>query len=284
MTRNTVKPQPTPLQPNQAITRDLREWIASQTAQGFDYATVFQAIVTAGWSHQTATEALSASQPTAPLPVPWPALAASCLSLDAGDKQVSVATVMRAPDLLVFENFLSEAECLELIAAAAPRLMRSQTVSLETGGEEVNAARTSDGMFFTRAENAIVARIEARIARLLDWPVENGEGLQVLRYRPGAEYKPHYDYFDARDAGTPLLLARGVQRVATLIIYLKEPEAGGATVFPDLDLQIAPKRGQAVFFSYPQALPSSLSLHGGDPVTGGEKWIATKWLRQHEFI
>ena len=284
MTRYTVKLQPTLLQPNQAITRDLREWIASQTAQGFDYATVFQAIVTAGWSHQTATEALSASQPTAPLSVPWPALAASCLSLDAGDKQVSVATVMRAPDLLVFENFLSEAECLELIAAAAPRLERSQTVSLESGGEEVNAARTSDGMFFTRAENAIVARIEARIARLLDWPVENGEGLQVLRYRPGAEYKPHYDYFDLAESSTRAILARGGQRVATFIMYLQAPVQGGATVFPDVRLQVVPQRGHAVFFSYSQAHPCSHSLHGGMPVLAGEKWIATKWLREKEFV
>jgi len=72
--------------------------------------------------------------------------------------------------------------------------------------------------------------------------------------------------------------------VATLIIYLAEPGAGGATVFPDLGLQVTPKRGQAVFFSYAEPIPASLSLHGGEPVVTGEKWIATKWLRQHEFV
>lgn len=283
MMRDTVRLRPTPLQPNQAITRDLREWIASQTAQGHGHSTVFQAMLDAGWSHQTATEALSASQPTAPLAVPWPALAETHLSLDAGDRQVNVATVMRAPDLLVFENFLSEDECVALIAAAAPRLERSQTVALDTGGEEINAARTSDGMFFTRGENAIVARIEARIARLLGWPLENGEGLQVLRYRPGAEYQPHYDYFDPAEPGTPAILARGGQRVATFIMYLQAPAQGGATVFPDVRLQVMPRRGHAVFFSYSQAHPCSHTLHGGMPVLGGEKWIATKWLREKEF-
>ncbi len=284
MMRDTVRLRPTPLQPNQAITRDLREWIASQTAQGHGQATVFQAMLEAGWSHQTATEALSASQPAAPLAVPWPVLAETHLSLDAGDRWVNVATVMRAPDLLVFENFLSEAECLALIEAAAPRLERSQTVALDTGGEEINAARTSDGMFFTRGENAIVARIEARIARLLGWPLENGEGLQVLRYRPGAEYQPHYDYFDPAEPGTPAILARGGQRVATFIMYLQAPEQGGATVFPDVRLQVAPQRGHAVFFSYSQAHPCSHTLHGGMPVLAGEKWIATKWLRENEFV
>ena len=105
----------------------------------------------------------------------------------------------------------------------------------------------------------------------------------VVRYREGGQYLPHYDYFDPSEAGTPALLSRGGQRVATLIIYLQSPEAGGATVFPDLKMEVAPQRGHAVFFSYPQAHPASLSLHGGAPVLQGEKWIATKWLRQHAF-
>ncbi|MDQ3271200.1 MAG: 2OG-Fe(II) oxygenase, partial [Pseudomonadota bacterium] len=133
-------------------------------------------------------------------------------------------------------------------------------------------------------ETGLVATIEARIAKLLDWPVENGEGLQVLRYGPGAEYKPHYDYFDPAEAGSATILARGGQRVATLIMYLQEPVEGGATVFPDLRLQVVPRRGSAVFFSYSQAHPSSQSLHGGMPVLAGEKWIATKWLREREFV
>ena len=90
--------------------------------------------------------------------------------------------------------------------------------------------------------------------------------------------------FDPAEAGTPALLTRGGQRVATLIMYLAEPVAGGATVFPQLGLQVAPKLGQAVFFSYVAPEPASLSLHGGAPVLEGEKWIATKWLRQGEFV
>lgn len=267
---------------HQAITRELRDWIAAQTADGHGREAVLQAMLAAGWSHQAASEALTETPPAA-VPVPWPVAAASSLRLDAGDRQVAISTVMRAPDLLVLENLLDTDECLALIAAARPRLQRSLTVALETGGEEVHDDRTSDGMFFTRGETGLVARIEARIAKLLDWPVENGEGLQVLRYGPGAEYKPHYDYFDPAEAGSATILARGGQRVATLVIYLQEPEQGGATVFPDLRLQVAPRRGSAVFFSYAQAHPCSQTLHGGMPVLAGEKWIATKWLRERQF-
>jgi prolyl 4-hydroxylase len=48
-------------------------------------------------------------------------------------------------------------ECDALIEAAKPRLARSLTVATKTGGEEVNADRTSKGMFFQRGEGELVA-------------------------------------------------------------------------------------------------------------------------------
>jgi len=162
--------------------------------------------------------------------------------------------------------------------------VRSETVVNETGGNEVNAARTSDGMFFGRGESALCQRIEARIAALLNWPLVNGEGLQVLHYRPGAEYKPHHDYFDPAQPGMAAVLKRGGQRVGTLVMYLNTPLQGGGTVFPDVQLEVAPIKGNAVFFSYERAHASTRTLHGGAPVIAGDKWVATKWLREGEFI
>src|SRR5256885_13256559 len=71
-------------------------------------------------------------------------------------------------------------------------------------------------MFFQRGETGIVSQLEERIARLLRWPLDHGEGLQVLHYGPGAEYKPHHDYFAPGEPGTPTILKRGGQRVGTL--------------------------------------------------------------------
>ena len=110
-----------------------------------------------------------------------------------------------------------------------------------------------------------------------------GEGLQVLHYRPGAEYRPHHDYFDPKHGGTAAVLARGGQRVGTLVMYLNTPARGGATTFPDVALEVAAIKGNAVFFSYDRAHASTRTLHGGGPVVEGEKWVATKWLREREF-
>ena len=215
------------------------------------------------------------------LPGPLPADAGA--SLDGGDKWVEVLWRRAAPEVVVFSNLLNPGECEALMEQARPRLSVSLTVDVATGDQLLHAARTSEGMFFERSESDVVHRVENRIAKLLRWPVKNGEGLQVLRYSPGGQYLPHYDYFDPLEAGTPRLLGRGGQRVGTLIMYLHSPEAGGETLFPDLNVQVTPMRGRAVFFSYAEPDASSLSLHGGAPVLAGEKWIATKWLRQDVF-
>ncbi len=280
----------------QKVTPQLRQWIVEQAQAGHGAEAVLKAMLAAGWQEDVAVEAMEgtlrghleeqAVQQGLPpaLPVPDPELDESPLYIDAGDRRVHVLQVMAMPRIVVFGGLLSDVECEELVELARPRLARSLTVATQTGGEEVNQDRTSNGMFFQRGENELVQRIEARIARLVNWPVDHGEGLQILQYGPGAEYRPHYDYFDPDQPGTPTILKRGGQRVGTLVMYLAEPEKGGGTVFPDVHLEVAPKRGNAVFFSYERPHPSTRTLHGGTPVRVGEKWIATKWLRERPFV
>jgi prolyl 4-hydroxylase len=279
----------------QQITPHLRQWIIEQAQAGSRPEAVLHAMLASGWSEDVAVEAMETTlrghleqraveQGLAPaVSVPQPRLDDSPLYLDAGDRRVCVLQAMYHPRVVVFGGLLSDQECDQLIELARPRLARSLTVQTRTGGEEVNQDRTSEGMFFARGENELIARVEARIAALVDWPVENGEGVQVLRYTPGTEYKPHYDYFDPNEPGTPSILRRGGQRVGTVVMYLGEPEKGGGTSFPDVHLVVAPKRGNAVFFSYERPHPSTRTLHGGTPVLAGEKWIATKWLRERRF-
>lgn len=277
---------------SQPISPELREWLVSQLAAGHSVPALRASMRAAGW--QDAATDLALAQLEAGFPhvevarprrteMPGPDLEGAPLYIDAGDRRVQVLQTMRHPRVVVFGNLLSPEECEGLIAAARVRLARSLTVETRTGGEVLNVDRTSEGMFFERGENDIVTRLEQRIAALLRWPVEFGEGLQILRYAPGAQYRPHYDYFDPGEPGTPTILKRGGQRVATLVMYLQEPGQGGATTFPDVGLEVAPVRGTGVFFSYEEPDPATRTLHGGAPVLAGEKWVATKWLREREF-
>ncbi|MCE2916224.1 MAG: 2OG-Fe(II) oxygenase [Rubrivivax sp.] len=295
----------------QGVTDELRRWIIDQAEAGCRPQDVLAAMQKSGWHEDVAmaameetltahlarrqrekaspagpaetTPASSAVPAQQPVPVPEPDLKGGASWLEVEGHRLSVVMTMRQPRVIVFGGLLSDAECDGLIEQARPRLARSETVDTRTGDSEVNVARTSDGMFFERGESPLIQRIERRISLLLGWPVLHGEGLQILHYRPGAEYKPHHDYFDPAHSGTPRILQRGGQRVGTLVMYLNTPEAGGATTFPDVGLEVAPVRGNAVFFSYDRAHPDTRTLHGGAPVVAGEKWVATKWLREGEF-
>ena len=284
---------------NQTVTDDLRKWIVEQAEAGCRPDDVLKAMTTAGWNEEVALEAMEDTlrarldelgprkarvelPPGVPVPHPDHDETKGPL-IDVDGHVVRILTTMTEPRVVVFGGLLTEAECDGMVALAAPRLARSETVDNATGGSEVNAARTSEGMFFERGETPLIDQIERRIAALVRWPLKNGEGLQILRYRPGAEYKPHHDYFDPVHPGTARILERGGQRVASLVMYLNTPAGGGATTFPDVGLQVAPVKGNAVFFSYDKAHVSTKTLHGGAPVTAGEKWVATKWMREGEF-
>jgi prolyl 4-hydroxylase len=280
-------------QPN--LTPVMAQWLIEQASAGRPPQEVLDAMLAQGWSEQDAIDAIetvvrehveqrAAAQGMPPAnAVPSPVGFNDVAGIDAGDRHVQVLMNLLLPRVTLFGGLLSDAECDGLCELAGKRLRRSTTVDPASGENFVHPARTSDSMFFSRGETALCATIEARIARLLEWPVERGEGLQVLRYGVGAEYKPHYDYFDPQAPGTEVVIQRGGQRVASLVMYLNTPERGGSTAFPEAHFEVAAVKGNAVFFSYDRPHPVTRSLHAGSPVLAGEKWIATKWLRQYGY-
>ena len=190
------------------------------------------------------------------------------------------------PLVYVCDRFLKDQDCDHLIALGAPSLKRSTVVNPDGAVSLIDSRRTSLGMFlpfFTQDE--VVLNIHRRIAEVTSIPEENGESMQILYYGEGAEYRPHYDYFDPKTPGGLFHYRRGGQRVASFIIYLNTPEAGGETVFPRVHLKITPEKGKALLFYNVDAMGAEdpMSFHGGAPVLKGEKWIITRWLRESTF-
>jgi prolyl 4-hydroxylase len=275
------------------LNADLRRWLQISIEAGHDREVLQKALLEAGYDGDFARQAVEAAlarlRPAAarraPSPVFVEPFAADGNTVATGDRTVEIVMSMDAPRIVLFGNLLSSEECGQMIDASRRRLHRSTVVNAATGAYDVHADRTSNGTHFELGENSLVARIEQRISELTGCPVENGEPLQVLHYTTGAEYKPHYDYFDPAQPGGGRVMSTGGQRIATLIMYLNDVEAGGSTVFPALGLDVLPRRGAAVYFAYTSASgeTDSRTLHGGSPVLAGEKWIATKWLRQRRY-
>ena len=203
----------------------------------------------------------------------------------AGDREIGIGFTLADPNVALIQDLLTEQECEKLISLSAGKVTRSSVVDRATGGDQISAVRTSAGTHFERGENAIVARIEQRIAALTGLPIENGEPLQILYYKPGNEYLAHHDYFDPNDPGSAEVMRAGGQRIATFVIYLNNVAEGGVTRFPELSLDVKPRRGSALYFEYLNAAGEldARCLHAGIPVVQGEKWIATKWLRQGAY-
>jgi len=298
-----------------ALASDLQAWLRQCVAQGLSRDAIEQSLRATGYQSQfarraavAAFEALAGHKPAAAASVPAPAtrstgddaadrdlsaphgtssqiLAGAANSIDAGDRNVHILLALNAPRIVLFGDLLAPEECEALIEMSKGKLARSNVVNRQTGHYDVHPDRTSEGAYFGRGENELVARIEQRIAELTGCPVERGEPIQVLHYQPGGEYKPHFDYFDPAHAGNEQVLSMGGQRIATLLMYLNDVQAGGSTIFPEIGLDVLPRRGHAVFFAYAdqEGQLDARTLHGGSPVVDGEKWIATKWLRQHDY-
>lgn len=205
--------------------------------------------------------------------------------IDLGDRQAEVLFAMKRPNIVLFANLLSHNECDALVEMSRPHLQPSRVVNSERGSFDLRDSRTSSGTYFSRGATPLISAIEARITRLLGVGEARGEPMQILNYQVGAEYRPHFDFFDPKRPGNHGVLSSGGQRVGTLIMYLNEVESGGSTVFPRIGLDVLPQKGAGLFFSYTSDTGEldQQTLHGGSPIIAGEKWIATKWLRMQEY-
>lgn len=188
-----------------------------------------------------------------------------------GDRAITAEVLYEEPLIVRFENVLSHEECDALIESAKCRLQRSKLAN-----KEVSQIRTSSGMFFEENESPLIHDIEQRVAQLMHLPIDHAESLQVLRYEPGQEFKAHFDYFSTDHPSS------NNNRISTLVLYLNDVEEGGNTTFPNLNLSTKPTKGAAVYFEYfyNNTALNELTLHSGDPVIRGEKWIATQWMRK----
>jgi prolyl 4-hydroxylase len=186
------------------------------------------------------------------------------------DREINIIAKMEEPRIVVLGNVLSEEECDALIRLSKDKMKRSKIGNTR----DENEMRTSSSTFMEESDSEVVTRVEMRIAQVMNIPYEHGEGLQILNYKIGQEYKAHFDFF--KKAENP--------RISTMVMYLNDVELGGETYFPKLNFSVSPQKGMAVYFEYfydNQDL-NDLTLHGGGPVIIGDKWAATQWMRRKQ--
>jgi prolyl 4-hydroxylase len=254
-----------------------KRWIAENLNRGCTVQSMVQAMVDKGWNPELALNAINTRAPFEHAMPEW----AKQSTIPCSDgRAVRVLQSVEKPQILLLEDVLSGAECDELIRRAIPRLRASTTVDRQSGAYKVIKERTSQSAYF-RNDDDFMNRINTRLADLMHVPLENGEDLQIVKYVAGGEYKSHWDYFPLGDPGSASEIANGGQRTSTLIVYLNHVSKGGSTAFPKINLRVHPRKGNGLYFHYFDAhgQVDEMSLHAGEPVGEGEKWIITKWMR-----
>ena len=192
--------------------------------------------------------------------------------------------VMKLPtnqlDIFVARDFLDERECEAIVKRVDMNLSPSGVMGVHPDPEY----RTSwSGNL--NPHDKMVATIEKKIDALIGIDPKHGETMQGQRYAPGQQFKAHYDYFLDDQPYWEAMQAAGGQRTWTAMIFLKEPEAGGHTFFPRVNIKVSPRRGNLVCWNNLDASgdPNPFSMHQGMPVEEGVKYVITKWYRERPW-
>lgn len=180
------------------------------------------------------------------------------------------------PRVSLFPRLFTAAECRYLMEASGNQFEPSMVY--DSGRQLVrDKIRTSDGatIHWLIEDPAIVA-LNRRIAAISHSQYDDGEALALLRYSPGQEYRPHFDFVNGATN----------RRLQTALVYLNDDYEGGETRFVRTGLTVRGGAGDVILFSNVGADggPNPLSEHAGLPVTKGQKFLATRWIRESRWI
>lgn len=187
-----------------------------------------------------------------------------------------------SPKLTLFQkrDFLSARQCADFIAQIDQR-RRPSTVSDFNGDAYYRTSETCD---FAPGD-PLSAQLAGMIEALTGLDRRYGEPLQGQRYAVGQEFKAHTDYFEPTGIDYDRFCGLTGQRTWTVMIYLNEPVAGGATRFKTIDKIIQPEVGKLLAWNNrrPDGTPNPATLHTGMKVRAGTKYVLTQWFRERPW-
>ena len=206
-------------------------------------------------------------------------------------KPIKVEIAWPSPRITVFHDLISDEEGDALMSLAQPHLNRATVHNKDTGELENAHYRVSKTAWLENDlpedKNGIVRRVNRRMEDATELSHDYAELQQVNNYGIGGQYEPHYDMTTLHDLEVQERSAGAHgNRIATLLVYLAEPLAGGATIFTDSGVRLLSKKNAAVFWYnlLPNGDPDLITRHAGCPVLAGTKWVMNKWFHANDQI
>lgn len=184
--------------------------------------------------------------------------------------------ISHQPEITVFRGLFTPAECDYLLEVAEPSYAASMVIAA-SGKEMRDPIRTSEGAaIHWMIEDPAIHALNRRLAAASGTLYEQGEPLLILRYRPGQEYKRHFDALPGIEN----------QRFKTALVYLNHAYEGGETEFTQIGLKFRGQKGDAIVFrnTVEDSRYDPLSEHCGMPVISGTKYLASRWIRERRHV
>lgn len=182
--------------------------------------------------------------------------------------------------LFLKRGFLSAELCARLVERIETQ-RRPSEIADPNGDAEFRTSETCD----FAADDDDGAQVDRAICDLMGIDPRFGEPLQGQRYDVGQQFKQHTDYFEPTSIDFDRFCAIAGQRTWTAMVYLNEPEAGGATRFKAIDKIVQPEMGKLLMWDNRRAdgTPNPSTLHQGMKVRAGRKYVLTKWFRERPW-
>jgi len=182
--------------------------------------------------------------------------------------------------LFIAKNFL-EPELCQALMRQIDAQRRPSTIADPNGDY---AFRTSETCDFEPDLPAVI-ELKRRIIALTGLDPARGEPMQGQRYAVGQEFKAHTDYFEPNGGDFEKYCSVSGQRTWTVMVYLNEVEAGGATRFKALDKIVQPEVGKVLAWSNlrPDGTCNPSTIHHAMKVRAGTKYVVTQWFRERPW-
>ena len=180
-------------------------------------------------------------------------------------------------EMFIVRRFLDAEACAALIARIDER-RRPSEIADDLGIANFRTSETCD----LDGRDPLVEEVDRKIADLLGLGLGTSEPLQGQRYAPGQEFKPHTDTFEPGGYDFYVHTADRGQRTWTAMIYLNQPNEGGATRFRTIGKTVQPETGKLLAWNnlLPDGRTNPATLHQGMKVRRGTKYVLTKWFRE----
>jgi prolyl 4-hydroxylase len=182
--------------------------------------------------------------------------------------------------MFVSRDFL-EPELCELLRIKIDAERRPSTIADSNGDYAFRTSETCD----LSSADPLVIELKRRIAALTGIDPSHGEPMQGQRYDVGQEFKAHTDYFEPSGQDFAQYCTVSGQRTWTVMLYLNDVEAGGATRFKAIDKIVQPETGKLLAWNNlrPDGSVNPSTIHHAMKVRAGLKYVITQWFRERPW-